>query len=138
MLAESRKLVAQLDDPHDLGHVDQGLALLAVSQGDAGTGEALLDDVSRRFRKLDKAAMGTAYALGLADVYRRAGRPDLAAALMRHALSLMDEARNPEQYVKVRGDLTAVEDELLEEAGPRPRKAQQPQATAAVQRPPRR
>jgi len=72
------------------------------------------------FRELDKAAMGTAYALSLADVYRRAGRQGLAAALMRHALSLMDEARNPEQYVKVRGDLTAVEDELLDkEAGPR-------------------
>ena len=65
-------------------------------------GEALLDDVSRRFRELDKAAMGATYALGLADVYRRAGRQALAAALLRHALSLMDEARNPEQYAKVR------------------------------------
>jgi hypothetical protein len=32
----------------------------------------------------------------------------------------MDEVRNPELYAKVRGDLTAVEDEILEEAGPRP------------------
>jgi hypothetical protein len=64
--------------------------------------------------------MGATYALGLTDVYRRAGRQVLAAALLRHALSLMDEARNPEQYAKVRRDLTAVEDDLLEEAGPRP------------------
>ena len=35
VLAEARTLVEQLHDPHDLGHVDQGLALLAVSQGDA-------------------------------------------------------------------------------------------------------
>jgi predicted ATPase len=120
VLAQTRTLVEQLDDPHDLGHVDQGLALVAVSQGDAEAGEALLGDVSRRFREIDKAAMGTAYALGLADVYRRAGRQSLAAALMRHALSLMDDARNPELYAKVRGDLTAVENETLEEAGPRP------------------
>ena len=120
VLAEARTLVEQLHDPHDLGHVDEGLALLAVSQGDADAGQALLDDVSRRFRELDKAAMGATYALGLTDVYRRAGRQVLAAALLRHALSLMDEARNPEQYAKVRRDLTAVEDDLLEEAGPRP------------------
>jgi len=119
VLAEARTLVEQLHDPHDLGHVDEGLALLAISQGEAEAGEALLDDVSRRFRELDKAAMGTAYALGLADVYRRADRQGLAAALMRHALSLMDEPRDPEQYAKVREDLTAVEDELLDKAGPR-------------------
>ena len=119
VLAEARTLVEQLDDPHDLGHVDQGMALLAVSQGDVQTGRALLDDVSRRFLNLDKAAMGTTYALGMADVYRRAGRPVLAAELLRHALSLLDETRSPEKYAHVREQLTAVEDELLEEAGPR-------------------
>jgi hypothetical protein len=119
VLAQARTLVEQLDDPHDLGHADQGLALLAVSQGDLEAGRALLEDVSRRFLKLDKAAMGTAYALGMADVYRRAGRPVLTAELLRHALSLMDETKNPEQYAKVRDDLAAVENQLLEEAGPR-------------------
>ena len=97
-------------------HVDQGLALLAVSQGDAEAGEALLDDVSRRFRELDKAAMGAAYALGLADVYRRAGRQVLAAALLRHALSLMDEAKNPEQYAQVRRATDRRRGRLLETA----------------------
>ena len=119
VLAEARMLVEQLGDPHDLGHVDQGLALLAVSRGDLQAGQALLDDVTRRFLDLDKAAMGAAYALGMAEVYRRATRPVLTAALLRHALSLMDETKNPEQYAKVRQDLTAIEDELLEEAGPR-------------------
>jgi hypothetical protein len=113
-------LVEQLGDPHDLGHVDQGLALLAVSQGDVEAGRELLDDVSRRFLNLDKAAMGTAYALGMADVYRRAGRSVLTAELLRHALSLLDATKDPEKYAQVREQLSAVEDGLLEEAGPRP------------------
>jgi hypothetical protein len=119
VLGEARVLVEQLDDPHDLGHVDQGLALLAVSRGDLEAGQELLDDVSRRFLDLDKAAMGSAYALGMAEVYRQAGRPVLTTALLRHTLSLMDETKNPEQYAKVRKNLVAIEDELLEEAGPR-------------------
>ena len=119
VLAQARTLVEQLNDPHDLGHVDQGLALLAVSQGDLEAGRALLEDVSRRFLELDKAAMGTAYALGLAEVYRQAGRQAIATALLGHALSLMDETTNPEQYAKVRDDLADFENELLDEAGPR-------------------
>jgi hypothetical protein len=63
--------------------------------------------------------MGTAYALGMAEVCRRAGRPILAAELLRHALSLLDETKSPEQYAKVCEQLTAVENELLEQAGPR-------------------
>src|SRR5215213_2053369 len=43
VLAEARTLVEQLDDPHDLGHVDQGLALVTVSQGDLEAGRSLLD-----------------------------------------------------------------------------------------------
>jgi hypothetical protein len=130
VLAEARTLVEQLDDPHDLGHVDQGLALLAVSQGEVEAGRALLDDVSRRFLNLDKAAMGTAYARGMAEVYRRAGRPILTAELLRHALSLMDETKNPEQYAKVREQLTAVEDALLEEQA-HGHESQRPPADAA-------
>jgi predicted ATPase len=120
VLRQARTLVEQLHDPHDLGHIDQGLALLAVSQGDLEAGRALLGDVSRRFINLDKAAMGTVYALSLADVYRRAGRPVLTAELLRHALSLLDETKSPEKYAQVRQQLSAVEDGLLDEAGPRP------------------
>ena len=80
VLTQARTLVEQLHDPHDLGHVDQGLALLAVSQGDARGGPRRSWTMSPgASSELDKAAMGTAYALGLADVYRRAGRPVLAA-----------------------------------------------------------
>ena len=64
--------------------------------------------------------MGTAYALGLADVYRRAGRPVLTAELLRHAMSLLDETKSPEKFAQVRQQLSAVEDRLLDEAGPRP------------------
>ena len=119
VLGEARTLVEQLQNPHDLGHVDQGLALLAVSLGEVAKGRALLVDVSRRFIGLNKAAMGSAYALGMADIYRRAGRPVLSAALMRHAISLLEETKDPEQYAKVRGDLAAVEEGLIEEAEPR-------------------
>ena len=42
----------------------------------------------------------------------------LTAELLRHALSLLDETKNPEQYAQVRGRLTAVEDGLLDEARP--------------------
>jgi hypothetical protein len=99
--------------------VDQGLALLALSRGEVAKGRALLDDVSRNFTGLNKAAMGSAYALGMAEIYRRAGRPVLSAALLRHALSLVDETKNPELYAKVRVDLAAVEEDLVEEAEPR-------------------
>jgi hypothetical protein len=91
------------------------VSLLAVSQGDLEAGRSLLDDVSRRFVHLDKAAMGTTYALGMADVFRRAGRPVLAAELLRHALSLLGETKSPEKYAKVREQLAVVEDALLEE-----------------------
>jgi hypothetical protein len=118
ILADARTLVEQLHDPHDLGHVDQGLALLAVSRGDVAAGRALLDDVSRRFLSLDKAAMGTAYALGMADVYRRGGRPAITAELLRHALTLLDETTDSGKYAQVRERLAAVENPLVEEAGP--------------------
>jgi hypothetical protein len=113
VLAEARTLVEQLDDPHDLGHVDQGLALVTVSRGNIEAGRALLDDVSRRFISLDKAAMGTAYALGMADVYRRGRRPAITAALLRHALTLLDKTTDPEKYAQVREQLAAVEDALV-------------------------
>ena len=119
VLAEARSLVEQLQDPHDLGHVEQGFALLALSRGDVTMGQALLGDVARRFHDLHKAQMGSAYALGMADVYRRAGRQDLAAALLRHALSLLDEMKNPEQYAQAREDLAAIEGTHVDEARPR-------------------
>jgi hypothetical protein len=37
------------------------------------------------------------YALGMAEVYRRAGRLALAGALLRHALSFLDQTRGHDQ-----------------------------------------
>jgi predicted ATPase len=108
-LSEARLLVENLGDQHDLGHVDQGLALLALSRGDAATGQALLDDVASRFHQLDKAEMAGSHALGMAEVYRRAGHPALAAALLRHALSFLDQTRDPDRYSQARQELTAME-----------------------------
>jgi ATP/maltotriose-dependent transcriptional regulator MalT len=108
-LDQTRALAEQLDDPHQMVHVDEGLALLAVSRGEAAEGAALLEDVTRRILKMDRVAMGSAYALGLADVYHRADRPDLAAAMLRHALSMLDENRNPELYQRARDQLSTLE-----------------------------
>ena len=60
--------------------------------------------------------MGTAYALGMADVYRRGGRRAITAELLRHALTLLDKTTEPEKYAQVREQLAAVEDALVEDA----------------------
>ena len=109
LLFESRTIVEELRDQHDLVHVDQALALLALSRDDVAEGEALLDDTARRMRGMGRAPMGRAYATGLADVYRRGGRPVLAAALLRHALSLVDEHHDPAGHDAVRTQLAALE-----------------------------
>jgi hypothetical protein len=109
VLEENRSLIKQLRDAHDLAHTDQALALLAVARGNVAEGEALLDDVARRFMDMGRAAMGSAYAIGLAEIYRNADRPRLAATLLRHALSLMDENRSPDDYARARKELTALE-----------------------------
>ncbi|HEX6876079.1 MAG TPA: NB-ARC domain-containing protein, partial [Nocardioidaceae bacterium] len=108
-LAENRSIVEQLQEPHDLAHADQGLALLAVSRGDVASGELLLEDVARRLAAMGKSPMGISYALGMADLYRRGGRPGLAAVLLRHALSLLDEGQSPAQVARTRQELSALE-----------------------------
>jgi hypothetical protein len=60
--------------------------------------------------------MGSAYALSMADVYRRAGRPTLTAAFLWHALSFLDETSSPERYAQARRDLTALEGASVGEA----------------------
>jgi hypothetical protein len=53
--------------------------------------------------------MGSVYALGLAEVYDRAGRRHLAAAMLRHALSMLDESHSPEVYQRTRDRLSALD-----------------------------
>jgi len=38
--------------------------------------------------------------------------------LLRHALTLLDKTTDPEKYAQVREQLAAVEDALVEDAGP--------------------
>jgi predicted ATPase len=114
LLKDSRALLDQLQDPHYLAHADEAIALLAIARGDVAEGETLLADVTRRFKTMNKETMGSAYATGMADIYRRAGRPTLAAALLRHALSLIDEAREPARYAHAHDDLVAAEKAVTE------------------------
>ncbi|MEI8411404.1 MULTISPECIES: DUF4062 domain-containing protein [unclassified Kribbella] len=109
VLGESRSLVEKLNDFHQLAHTDQALALLAVSRGSVADGDALLADIATRFVEMGRAPMGGAYAIGLADIYRHGGRPTLAAVLLRHALSLLDESQNPAEYARARQELAALE-----------------------------
>ena len=73
-LQENRSLLEQLHD-HHLAHADQALALLAISSGCDAEGEALFQDVTRRLSEMGLTMMGGTYALGIADLYRRAGQP---------------------------------------------------------------
>jgi hypothetical protein len=45
------------------------------------------------------------------------GRPAITAELLRHALTLLDKATDPEKYAQVREQLAAVEDALAEDTG---------------------
>ena len=109
MLGENRSIVEELRDAHDLVHADQALALLALARGHAAEGEALLGDTAARITRMGREAMGRAYAMALADIYRRGSRPALAAALLRHALSLLDAGQNPAEYDAARTQLAALE-----------------------------
>jgi hypothetical protein len=108
-LQQNRSLCKQLHDAHALAHADQAIALLAAARGDISEAEALLGDVAGRLTAMGKAPMGVTYAIGMADVYRRACRVTLAAILLRHALSLLDEHRSPAQYTRIRQELAALE-----------------------------
>jgi predicted ATPase len=109
VLGENRSIVEELRDAHDLVHADQALALLALARGHVAEGEALLGDTAARIARMGRAAMGSAYAMGLSDIYRRGGRPALAAALLRHALWLLDAGQNPAEYDAARKQLAALE-----------------------------
>ena len=91
VLRENRSLLEQLHDHHQLAHADQALAVLAISSRRDAEGETLFQDVSERLREMGLTMMGGTYALGLVDLYRRAGRPSLASALLRHAMSLINQ-----------------------------------------------
>jgi predicted ATPase/class 3 adenylate cyclase len=107
-LQESRSLLEQLHDHHQLAHVDQALALLAISSGRNAEGEALFQDVSRRLGEMGLTMMGGTYALGIADLYRRAGQPSLASALLRHAMGLINPTIQSAEYARAKQQMAAL------------------------------
>jgi predicted ATPase/class 3 adenylate cyclase len=109
-LQENRSLLEQLQDHHQLAHVDQALALLAISGGREAEGDALFQDVTRRLGEMGLTMMGGTYALGTADLYRRAGRPNLARALLRHAMTLINPTIQPAEYARAQQQVAALAD----------------------------
>jgi hypothetical protein len=97
-----------LHDHHQLAHADQALALLAISSRHDADGEALFQDVSRRLREMGLTMMGGTYALGLADLYRRGGRPSLARGLLRHAMSLINPTIQSAEYARAKQQMAAL------------------------------
>ena len=93
-----------------MAHADQALALLAISTGRDAEGQALFDDVTRRLREMGLATMGGANVLDTADLYRRAGRPSLASALLRHALTLIDPTQQSLEYAQAQHELATLAD----------------------------
>jgi hypothetical protein len=63
-----------------------------------GALDSYFQDVRRRLREMGLTMMGGTYALGLADLYRRGGRPSLASALLRHAMSLINPTIQSAEY----------------------------------------
>jgi len=109
-LQENRSLLEQLHDHHQLAHTDQAQALLAISSGRDAEGEALLQDVSRRLGEMGLTMMGGTYALGIADLYRRAGQPNLASALLRHAMTLINPTIQSAEYARAKQQMAALAD----------------------------
>jgi hypothetical protein len=97
-LQEDRSPLEQLQDHHQLAHADQALALLAISTGRDAEGKALFQDVTRRLGEMGLAMMGGAYALGIADLYRRAEQSRLARPLLRHAMTLINPIIQSVEY----------------------------------------
>ena len=52
--------------------------------------------------------MGGTYALRLADLYRREGRPSLASALLRHAMSLINPTIQSAEYARAKQQMAAL------------------------------
>ena len=109
-LRENRSLLEQLHDHHQLAHADQALALLAISSGRDAEGEALFQDVTRRLSEMGLTMMGGTYALGIADLYRRAGQPSLASALLRHAMTLINPTIQSAEYAWAKQQMAALAD----------------------------
>jgi predicted ATPase/class 3 adenylate cyclase len=109
-LQQNRSFLEQLHDHHQLAHTDQALALLAISSGRDAEGEALLQDVSRRLGEMGLTMMGGTYALGIADLYRRAGQPNLASALLRHAMTLINPTIQSAEYARAKQQMAALAD----------------------------
>ncbi|MFI7061725.1 DUF4062 domain-containing protein [Kribbella sp. NPDC050124] len=120
-LERAGSLLDQLGDNHQSGHADQALAVLASSRGSAGDAEARFTDAVARFVEMGRAPMGSTYAVGLADLYRRAGRPALAITLLRHAVSLVDDNQASAEYAQARQQLTALEAAAAEPERGQPR-----------------
>jgi predicted ATPase len=107
VLEKNRRLLEELQDNHQLGHADQALALVAIAKGQVAEGEALFGEVTRRFKEMGVTGMGGSDALATADLYRRAGRPTLAGALLRHALTLIDPNQRPSELARAKQELAA-------------------------------
>ena len=107
-LQDSRSLLEQLHDHHQLAHADQALALLAISSARDADGEALFQDVTRRLSEMGLTMMGGTYALGIADLYRRAGQPSLASALLRHAMTLINPTIQSAEYARAKQQMAAL------------------------------
>jgi predicted ATPase/class 3 adenylate cyclase len=110
-LQENRSLLEQLQDHHQLAHADQALALLAISSGRAAAGEALFQDVTGRLSEMGLTMMGGTYALGVADLYRRAGQPRLASAMLRHAMTLINPTIQSAEYARAKQQLATLAEE---------------------------
>ncbi|MGW1341391.1 DUF4062 domain-containing protein [Kribbella sp. NPDC002412] len=108
-LERASSLLDELGDDHQSAHANQALAVLAYSRGRAADAEARFTDAAARFVEMGRAPMGSTYAVGLADLYRRAGRPALAIALLQHAVSLLDDKEASAEYAEARRQLTALE-----------------------------
>ena len=66
------------------------------------------EDISRRLREMGLTMMGATYALGLADLYRRAGWPSLASALLRHTMSLINQTVQSAEYARAKKQMAAL------------------------------
>ena len=63
-----------------------------------------------RTREMGLTMMGGTYALGIADLYRRAGQPSLASALLRHAMTLINPTIQSAEYARAKQQMAALAD----------------------------
>jgi hypothetical protein len=99
-----------LHDHHQLAHADQALALHAIFSGRDAEGEALFQDVTRRLSEMGLTIMGGTYAMGIADLYERAGQASLAKAMLRHAMTLINPTIQSAEYARAKQQMAALAD----------------------------